>query len=104
MYFIANVAYPHAALLSLQVDTFRESWKRGFTETPGSTDAEKKLNASIQRPNQSISSTNSEIRLFLNSCPDIYIKVGSFYNFTKTTPTTFSRIIVDNAINLLLAF
>ena len=99
--FVTHFLYPFMADLSLEASIFRTSW--AIQQARTYTDKNSKVILFQDQNNPNLNENKELIRL-LRSCPDLHIKFGNFYNFTKTTRTTYSSITVDYTINLLLAF
>ena len=98
--FVSNFIYTLVADLSMEASMFRSSWV--IERARFRIDLGKQVTTFPLQIHLKLNEDKELVRL-LRSSPDFRIKVGSYYNFKKTTPTTFSRIVVDNTINLLLA-
>ena len=104
---ISNVIYPYMADIGMEANTFRSSWAMHRAQAQHcvtkTTQIDTTLSNETSRLVQNVSE-DKELKRLLRSCPNFYIKVGTYYSYTRTTPSTFNRIVLDNTINLLLTF
>ena len=87
---VALVISRYFATLLADSNNFRNSWKKYLeAERCDGDQAQSKIRDAVL------------FRRF-QSCPDLKIHMGQFYYYNKSTPTTFSQIVLDNTISLLL--
>ena len=86
----AHVAYGCGGVLNKKSDMIRRHYKLA-----NGTDKWKRTNAKLQR---------QQILLTIKSFRDLKITVGKLYNLERSSFTTFSYIVLNNTITLLLAF
>jgi hypothetical protein len=88
------VVYGHAGSLPESSKNFIASWKQKVQSD---------LKSPIQIQNKNVPLRHvlgRTLRAFFN----LEVKVGQFYSYQPSTAKTFTQLVVDNTINMLLAF
>jgi hypothetical protein len=105
--FFARAAYCFGGVLNQNSGRLRMSWKVAAANRKMLILSNGNGNHSweIDGEKQDAASRDVEmILLFIPSCRDLKMEVGDFYTFEVSTIPTYTSIILDNAIALLLTF
>jgi hypothetical protein len=117
-FFFSRIAYHRGKVLNDDAEEFRSSWKKHYRPSlPIQVPQEPEIIDDLEGQIEGVTTasqipkiknidegTSKEMLLFLRSCRDPKVIMGSFYSFSRTTAITFTEYIIEYTMGLLISF